>query len=199
MSAAEHALRTARAILAALPESLLYHDVNHTFGIVLPAAIRYAEALGLDERTRELVRLGAAFHDTGFRDLYRGHEAVSADIAERELTVLGYEEGDVEQVRGMILATRLPQSPRTLAEQVVADADLDILGREEFLQYNKLLRRELALHGTVYDSEGWLAQQIAFVSGHSYFTAAANEARAEGKRANLAMLAALAGRQAERR
>lgn len=189
--AVARAERAARALLRGLPAALTYHDVRHTFDIVLPAARRYAAAEGLDRRQRGLVSVAAAFHDTGFAERYEGHEAVSADVAGRTLGTLGFAAADIDAVRRMILATRVPQAPETLAEMVLADADLDVLGREDFWEANLDLRRELAQRGEAYTDDEWLERQIAFVEAHRYFTAAARKARGRQERANLARLRSL--------
>lgn len=186
------AIEAARALLGALPAELVYHDADHTFAVVLPAAERYAEAEGLDDVTRALVSVAAAFHDTGMLDTYRHHEEVSARFAESAMRSLGFGDEEIARVRGMILATHLPQAPRDPAECVLADADLDILGRADFLDVNRRLREELARMGTTFSDAEWYTQQAAFLRDHSYFTDSAKAMRDEGKRANLARLEAKA-------
>lgn len=188
----DRALEAARALLAALPPELVYHDAEHTLGSVLPAAERYAAAEGLDDVTRSLVSIAAAFHDTGMLDAYGGHEEISARFAESAMRPLGFADEEVARVRGMILATRLPQTPRDPAERVLADADLDILGRPDFLDVNRRLRDELARKGTRVADVEWYLQQADFLRHHRYFTASARAHRDAGKRANLERLEAMA-------
>ena len=91
------------------------------------------------------------------------------------------------------MATQLPQSPRTLLEQIVADADLDVLGREDLATRNQALRDELAASGTQISDEGWLASQLQLLESHHYWTAAARSLRDAGKQRNLEMLRSLSG------
>lgn len=188
------AVDAARALLDTLPDTLVYHGPDHTLFVVLPAAERYAAVEGLDEDTHGLVTVAAAFHDTGMLERYRGHEEVSARFAERAMRPLGFTAEEIAAVRGMIRATRLPQRPRNLAERVMADADLDILGRDDFIDSNQRLHQELALVGIAIPDGEWYAQQALFLRSHSYFTAAARALRDPGKRANLERLEALAHR-----
>jgi hypothetical protein len=105
----------------------------------------------------------------------------------------------VEAVVGMVLATRLPQSPRTPLEELMADADLDVLGRDDFFERNEALRAELATAGERYSDRGWYEFQVGFVEIHRYFSPAAAELRDEGKRRNLeALRARLASCQGDR-
>lgn len=185
------AVRVAREIARDLPADLVYHDAFHTFEVVVPAARRLAVEEKLDARVRELVTLGAAFHDLGMLEAYHGHENVSARIARTELGRLGFEEDEIAAVEGMIRATRLPQRPRNAAERVVADADLDVLGRPDFLEINRRLRDELARRGTPLSDVEWYGRQCEFLRGHRYFTDAARRWRGPRKGVNLAQLEAL--------
>lgn len=184
-------MEAARALLDGLPETLVYHDRAHTLEVVLPAAERLAADEGLDPHTAELVAIAAAFHDTGFLETYSGHEEASAHFAEQAMRTLGFDAEDIAQVRAMILATHMPQMPRTQLERIMADADLDVLGRDDFAAHNQRLREELAGQGTVFEDDAWFEEQAAFLRGHRYFTAAARKRRDAGKVRNLARLEAL--------
>jgi len=185
------AVRHAREAADRLPAWLTYHDPAHTFGVVLPAARRLAIEERLDEGTRALVTLAACYHDLGFLEAYEGHEAVSARLATEALPVFGYTAAEVEAVVGMIAATRLPQRPRTLAERVLADADLVVIGRRDFLRFDRALRQEVEHHaGRKCDIE-WYGAQLAFLEGHRYFTLTARRMRDRRKELNRIQLRAL--------
>ena len=89
---------------------------------------------------------------------------------------------------GMIMATRLPQSPRTLLEEIIADADLDVLGRSDFFSRNEALRQELANRGQEIGRKQWAEGQLAFLISHAYFTPAAKMLRDEMKQRHIAEL-----------
>ncbi len=182
------ACRVAHERLTALPPAFHYHDVTHTFRVVLPAARRYARAERLDEREQGLAVVAAAMHDVGFVETYQGHEAAGARLAERTLGEMGVDPEEIAAVTGMILATRLPQRPHNALERIVADADLDVLGRTDFLQLNGLLREELALRGQALSDAEWFGRQVEFLLQHRYFTDSARRARGARKAVNLARL-----------
>ena len=100
------------------------------------------------------------------------------------LPAFGYRPEQIAAIQGMIMATRLPQTPCTLLEQIIADADLDLLGCDEFIERNYDLRREMAAYGQVMADEAWYTGQLDFLRSHQYFTASANALRAEGKKRN---------------
>lgn len=165
-----------------LSPNLFYHGVGHTREEVVPAAERLARLEGVNGESLFLLLTAAWFHDIGYIHQAMGHEAVSTRIAQEVLPSFGYGQPQVEIVRGVIMATQLPQSPRDLLEQIMADADLDVLGRDTLMQRNQDLRRELACFGKEYTDPQWYASQLKFLEGHTYFTASARSLR-DGRKA----------------
>lgn len=185
------AVRYAREATDRLPAWLSYHDRAHTFAVVVPTARRLAIEERLDAGTRSLIMVAACYHDLGFLEAYAGHEAVSQRIAAEALPRFGFTSADVDAVVGMIAATRLPQRPRSLAERVLADADLVVLGRRDFLSFDRRLRRETERQlGPIGDIE-WYGAQFAFLAAHRYFTPTARRMRERRKQLNLVQLRAL--------
>lgn len=165
-----------------LSDRYLYHSLQHTRDDVMPASIRLAKISGIVNGDIELLRIAAAYHDIGFLSSYQGHEITSARVAAQVLPGFGLDDRQVERVMGMIMATRLPQSPRDFLEMIIADADLDVLGREDFFERSELLRQERELCEDVNLSmQKWLQGQLEFLKTHSYFTEAARSLRREMK------------------
>lgn len=174
-----------------LDPALCYHSVAHTRDEVVPAAERLAAMEGFGGEDLLLLRTAAYFHDLGFIERRAGHELAGVRIAAAALPGFGYAPAQVATVGGLIMATRLPQLPATPLEAILADSDLDMLGRDDFLLLNRMLRAELAAYGAAYSDADWYAQQGAFVREHRYWTASARGLRAEGKGRNIRALAAL--------
>jgi uncharacterized protein len=181
-----------RYVLARLEQELspqrVYHNVAHTRNEVVPAAERLAALEGIEGEALLLLRTAAWFHDLGFIRQGAGHEAIGAGMAAQALPAFGYRPEQIAAIQGMIMATRLPQTPHTLLEQIIADADLDLLGCDEFIERNYDLRREMAAYGQVMADEAWYISQIEFLHGHRYFTVAATALRSEGKERNIRWL-----------
>jgi uncharacterized protein len=171
-----------------LPPSVIYHAVAHTRDDVLPAAERLGAMEGVDAEALLLLRTAALYHDIGLVEQRANHEAIGARIAAEVLPRFGYQPEHVQVISAMIMATELPQSPRTLLEKILADADLDVLGRADFLSQNQALRAELVALGTPLTDEDWYSSQLKFLQNHRYFTAAARTLRAEGKQKNIAAM-----------
>jgi len=174
-----------------LPPHMYYHSLAHTREDVLPAAERLAAIKRVDNESLLLLRTAVCYHDIGFVEQRDEHEAASARIARAILPQFGYQPDQIAAIHGMIMATRLPQSPHTLLEEILADADLDSLGREDFLPRSMALRDELAAFGAPINDELWYARQLAFLQSHRYFTAAASTLRDTQKRRNITALTAL--------
>jgi hypothetical protein len=86
------------------------------------------------------------------------------------------------------MATRLPQSPHNLLEEILADADLDLLGRPDFFARNVSLQQELANYGHELHLKHWYEAQLAFLEQHTYFTPAAKRLRDAGKQQNIKLI-----------
>lgn len=187
-NAREYALRR---LESELPEIIYYHSLAHTHESVFPEAQLLAHMEGISHVDFLLVSTAAVFHDIGFVEQAHDHEEASMRIASEALPEFGYAFEEIQAILGMIQATRLPQSPRNLLERILADADLAILGRENFLSRNRDLRRELQALGRSFTDEEWFRAQLAFISNHAYFTASARKLHSVQKTRNIAAMQAL--------
>ncbi len=171
-----------------LPPDLFYHGIHHTRDDVLPAAERLARLAGVTGEPLLLLKTAALYHDVGFIERYDRNEPIGARIARETLPDFGYTPAQIDAIAEMILATQLPQSPRTFLAALLCDADLDSLGREDYLRTSLWLRDELAAHGMPIPLREWYARQHRFLSEHTYFTDAARTLRRAGKLKNIALL-----------
>ena len=135
-----------------------------------------------------LMKTAALFHDTGFVDIYVGHEERSCEIMIKELRDYAFDGPEMTLMTGMIMATKVPQSPSSLQEMVLCDADLDYLGRDDFPVINKRLKNELLAFGFIKDLNEWDELQVNFLSKHRYFTNSSVKLREPVKREHLATL-----------
>ncbi|WP_237073313.1 HD domain-containing protein [Prosthecochloris sp. GSB1] len=166
----------------------IYHDLAHTRETV-EAGRNIAEGLGLSEKEVIVVELACWFHDIGYLDSRSEHEQKSADIAETFLRERDVDPDTIKSVRGCILATKIPQNPENLLEQVVCDADLSHLGSPEYSRKNKLLRTELEKNsGKTFTRLEWLQLNIDFFRNHEFFTSFARRQFNQGKTENLISL-----------
>lgn len=177
-AAIAHALDRLRRELS---PKLSYHDLWHTQDDVLPAVARLGAISNLPPRDIRLLEVAAAYHDIGFIQTYEEHERAGIQIVRETLPRYGFQEQEIGQIAGLIRATRLPQSPQNYLQELLVDADLDVLGRDDFFDRNELLRQELALFNDVIPWRQWQKQQLEFLGQHTYFTPVARALRDDGK------------------
>ena len=163
-----------------LPKHLTYHNIDHTQD-VFDAARNIAIAEGVSSTDQKLLFTAALFHDSGFLKLRREHEAESCDIARKYLPDYKYTPEQIELICNMIKATRIPQSPDTLLEKILCDADLDYLGRDDFFALSDRLYKELCFEGLIKDKDDWNMEQVEFMTAHAYHTQTAVKQRQQKK------------------
>jgi uncharacterized protein len=159
-----------------LDPRLTYHCVAHTEDVVQQVErIASAEKI-TDKRLLVLMRTAALFHDTGFLRSYKGHEEQSCLIMQGYFNKDEFAEEELKLMRGMIMATKIPQSPSNLPEMIICDADLDYLGRSDFSRISNNLKDEFLAYGVIKTEEEWDRLQVNFFKSHHYFT---NTSRSE--------------------
>lgn len=170
-----------------LPRNLSYHSVAHVKD-VYESARRLAKAEGVSGEDLTLLLTAVLFHDSGFMIQSSEHERIGCDIVREALPQFGYSPEQIERICGMIMATRIPQSPNNLLEQIIADADLDYLGREDFRSIGNKLFSELQMYGILQGEDEWNRLQVGFLEKHHYWTETAIATRKSRKEAYLAEL-----------
>lgn len=152
-----------------LPDKLKYHSPEHTLSVIR-AAEKLGERHGISLHEMQLLLTAAAYHDSGFLNIYRNHEEESCRIVEKLLPDFGFKKDDIEIIKGMIMATKVPQKPHTLLEKIICDADLVYLGGDNYDSISTTLHKELTLNGIDLDEDQWLEMQINFLESHNYWT-----------------------------
>ncbi len=168
-----------------LSNGIYYHDLEHTQEVV-NASKEIGIASNLSDDELETVLIAAWFHDTGYYKGMKNHEANSRDVAEEFLKKEGAGKEKIEAVGGCIMATKIPQNPLNLMEEVLCDADLYHVSTTEFFKKSELLRKEFSL---VFPDEiqldEWFKNSIKFLKNHSFFTSYAKEKLLPAKKENL--------------
>jgi predicted metal-dependent HD superfamily phosphohydrolase len=151
--------------------NLFYHNYAHTLEVINNTKL-IANHYQLDDRMYFNVCAAACFHDTGYHlKNNKNHEQKSVDLAQAFLKTIGIEQADIEVISNCIMATKMPQMPKTLAEEIICDADLFNLGTNSFKETNKLLKREEeAFENKMLDGFAWRASSIRLLENHTYHT-----------------------------
>ena len=170
-----------------LSPKLSYHSLAHILD-VSDIAEKLAELEGIQGEELTLLLTAVWFHDSGFLVGANEHEKVSCRIAREHLPSFGYSAQQIERIEGIIMATRIPQTPHNLLEEIICDADLDYLGRDDFWTTGHKLFTELNSNGTILNENDWNKRQVAFLEKHHYFTQSAIRLRKASKDQNLEMV-----------
>ncbi len=164
---------------------LYYHSIDHTLD-VYEAAMRLAKMENLDAYETEILKTAALLHDAGMLITYVGHEEASAEMASTLLPQYGYSQEDINLIINLILDTRMPQQAGGKLGQLLCDADLDYLGREDYFLISHRLRLEWIKTQVRNTSlKQWYELQLDFLTKHQYFCPSSRLLRNPGKQYNL--------------
>jgi predicted metal-dependent HD superfamily phosphohydrolase len=152
-------------------EELKYHNKKHITTVV-SAAKKIAGHYQLSKQQYFTVIAAAWFHDIGYYlDDGTDHELRGAAVAEIFLKEHDMDPDTILNVKKCIMATKLPQNPTSLTEQILCDADTFHLGTNDFFEADKLLKIEFQSreNKTIAKAE-WRTQTISFLEHHQYHT-----------------------------
>ncbi len=167
-----------------LSKNFHYHSIAHTKDVVT-AVERIALLEGVTDEGLFLLKSAATYHDAGFIEQYDKNEPVGARLAVEILPKYGYTDQHIDQIKDLIFVTQIPHKPKNQLQEIICDADLDYLGRDDFHEISDKLRRELKEHGKLDSDKKWDEIQVMFLKSHRYFTKTAIAMRKKKKNENL--------------
>lgn len=170
-------------LLENLPKHYTYHTIDHIRDVVKQAE-RIAKKEKVDKLVIQDIKLAAWLHDVGYIWEPNRHEARGAEYATSILTEMKFPKSKISLITGMIMATKIPQSPKNQFEQILCDADLDYLGRDDYAVNSHNLLKEIELTKKLSEKE-WLLLQEKFLKAHAYFTNTSQKLRNPSKQATL--------------
>lgn len=173
-----------------LDKTLYYHSLKHVYDVYHNAEI-LGKNEGIEGRDYTLLLTAALYHDAGFVIMRENHEEVSCTLAKEVLPKFGYSNDDLTKICGMIMATKIPQSPKNHLEEIICDADLDYLGRDDFFSIGNALYAELKEQGILTNEKDWNRMQVKFLKSHTYFTQTSQKLKAPKKQEHIEQLESL--------
>ena len=163
-----------------LPDKLYYHNVKHTIDVYTQVEI-IGKAEGVTKEELLLLKTAALLHDAGFTINYDNHELFGIRIANEILPKYYYSQEQIEKINNLILSTRFPPKPTNKLEEIICDADLDYLGRKDFIPISRNLFMELYDKKIIKSIDDWNNTQVKFIKNHQYFTETAKKKRGVNK------------------
>ena len=170
-----------------LPENLYYHNINHTLD-VYESVSAIAKLEGVNKTDFKLLRIAAIYHDAGFLIDRHNHEEHSCDMARKYLPQFNYAAEEINTICTIIMATKMPQNPKSHLEEIICDADLDYIGRSDFFNLSKRLYKEMIATEAINNWEEWISLQEVFLNQHHFFTASEIKLRNAEKVQNLRII-----------
>jgi HD superfamily phosphodiesterase len=122
-----------------------------------------------------LLRSAALLHDMGYIDTFDEHETRSVEYAREILPLYRFKEKQIDTICDLIMATKLPSAPSSLLEKIICDANLDHLGRADFLIQSDRLFQEFLLHNKIKNKKDWNLIQIKLLENHEFYTETARK------------------------
>lgn len=166
-------------------ENRPFHNLQHTLDVVT-AVEDISTHTELTEDEQESATIAAWLHDVGYLEGDREHEEKAAEKARELLESWGASRKKILEITDAILATKMPQQPKSIVSKVVCDADLYHLSTEACSEKSDRLREEWKSHrkSDLSDSE-WINQNVEFMEGHRYHTAYGQTVLQAGKKRNI--------------
>lgn len=173
-------------------EALIFHNLSHTRNVVARTkeiALHY----DLSEKDQAILYIAAWFHDTGHLFVEPVmHEVKSIELMKTFFAGEKIENGEeaelVTAIEKCILATRVQGNPKTLPEQILADADTYHVGTRDFKTTNKQLKKEYTKRKVINGRTNWNKQSLEFLEGHRFYTPYCLELLEKGKQKNIERL-----------
>ena len=167
-----------------LPLGIYYHNEKHALNIM-----NATEFLGFGEEIYNedilILKTAALLHDIGFLTQYHNNEVLGAEFARKVLPKYDFSEDQTELVASLIIATEPNREPKTLLEEIMKDADLDYLGRDDFREISHKLMNEYIENQVVKTPIEFHENQVKFLKTHKFYTDTAKSSRREKKQQNI--------------
>lgn len=140
----KHAKKYVNKLMMPL-ENHYYHSYDHALE-VMERAMYLAKKEWLSEEEIEILWLVWLFHDTWFIIEYDKNEPIWAKIAKNYLKSILYPNEKIELIESIILATDPDyKNPKNKYEEIIKDADMDNLWRDDFEKRNNDIKMELEI------------------------------------------------------
>ncbi|MHA4895590.1 Pycsar system effector family protein [Pedobacter sp. PWIIR3] len=162
-----------------------YHNLEHTEQVV-ENVVKIANHYQLSDQDFFIVVAASWFHDIGYLFDRSQHEFKGAELMTEFLSGKTVSQDIIDRIKGCIMATKMPQRPEGLLQQIVCDGDLYHLGSGSFKERNKLMRKEAqSFADHKIDKGEWRLKTISLFEVHHYHTDYAQQLLNEKKASNL--------------
>ena len=146
-----------------------YHNIDHTLYVKVQA-LKIGKIEKCTPADLRLLEAAALWHDAGYLRGNQEHEMESCRLAGNYLPGFGFSGSEILEIAEIIMATKIPQSPKNKLGEILADADMEYLGTVKAGETASLLFQELRSFNQDLTESAWNRIQINFLEIHHYFT-----------------------------
>lgn len=165
-------------------ENYYYHQYEHSID-VMQRCLYLGEKEGVSQEELELLAVAALFHDTGFVIQYENNEYIGAKIAHNYLKTILYPEDKIKIIERLILATDPKREPNGILEEIIKDADLDNLGRDDFFETAQKVKKELeTIKNIKIKDPDWHHAALDVIGKNKFYTKTQTLERGEKRKQN---------------
>ncbi len=151
-------------------EDLYYHHYEHALS-VMQRAVYLGKKEWCSDEDIQLLTIASLFHDTGFVIQYDDNEIFWAKIAQNYLRTILFDEEKISIIQNIILATKLDSKPQNLLEEIIKDADMDNLWREDFFDVGEKLKREREIMKNIKIKDpDWHHASLDVIQWYTFYT-----------------------------
>ncbi len=165
-------------------EAHYYHQYEHSLDVMERAVYLWEKEWATEEEL-EILAVAALFHDTGFIIQYDNNEYIGAKIAHNYLKTILYPENKIKQVEKLILSTSPDVEPESKLEEIIKDADLDNLGRDDFFENSKRVKKELeTIKNIKIKDPEWHHASLDIIGKNTFYTKTQTQERGKKRAEN---------------
>ena len=154
-----------------LPHTFVYHNLGHTLRVI-KSLKELIESEKTEVKDSENLLIAGWFHDVGYIKGCENHEENSARIAAEFLENQNLDNERINNIKNLILATKMGYEPDNLLEKIICDADNSHFGKKSYAEISGLLREEWEQQDTKSFSDSkWTEENITFfIKHHRFYT-----------------------------
>ncbi len=168
-----------------------FHNFDHTLSVV-NGVKELCEHEKVNKSDEEMIVIAAWFHDAGYINGSFNHEKLSVIIASEFLKENDKSEEYISAVSDLINATTYTNTPSTLFEKIIRDADYSHLTSDTYDSTSDLLRKEWeSVEQKIYTDLEWEISNLRFLTKvHTYHTDYAISNWGKSKEKNIELIQA---------
>lgn len=149
-------------------QDLVFHNLRFIKNVCTQTEL-ISRAEGLGDEDNLLLRTAAIFLNVGYVLDYEKREEAVLQFIDEELPRFRYSESQIKIIKALVTSDYDPES-EDLKTRILHDANMDYLGRVDFIQRSTDLMEEMNRYNKQVTAEQWFAAQAKLLREHAFMT-----------------------------